>query len=195
MKKEIIEQFISQKRLQNYRDFEEYRENLYLSEKCYIILSIFEVSLRNSINFYFQTKYSNNWLLDQTELLNDDAKKRVKEAKQNLEKRKEDITHDKIVAELAFGFWTSLFRKSYDNVMRIKDLKQIFPNLPPKKMKLINRNILYKKLNHIRIFRNRVFHYEKIIHKVKFNNIQEEIFELLHYFDKEIYDLARSLTR
>ncbi|MDM8567192.1 hypothetical protein QUF74_16270 [Candidatus Halobeggiatoa sp. HSG11] len=192
MKNKTIEQFISKKRLQQYGNFEEYKENLYLSEKSYILLSVFEISLRNSINFYFCNKYSDKWLFIE-DILHDDTKQKIKKAKTFLSRRNEKITHDKIVAELSFSFWTSLFRKSYDNMMRINDIKAIFPNIPLKKDKRINRSILDKKLNHIRKFRNRVFHYEKIINKVEFNNIEDEIYELLLYFDEEIYNFAKSL--
>ncbi len=50
-------------------------------------------------------------------------------------------------------------------MIRIKDIKHIFPNIPTREQKLINRDILDKKLNRIRKFRNRVFHYERIINK------------------------------
>ena len=42
--------FISDKRLQNYTNFDEYKQNIYLSQQYYILLSIFEISLKNSIN-------------------------------------------------------------------------------------------------------------------------------------------------
>ena len=191
MKDNIKLKFITNIRLQNYTDFDEYKQNLYSSEKYYILLSIFEISLRNSINDYFKYKISKNWLDSDT--LHKDTKQRIDEAKKKILQRREIVTYDKIIAELPLGFWTSLFRKSYTNLIRIKDIKYIFPNIPTKKQKLINRNILDKKLNYIRKFRNRVFHYERIINKVEYQNIKNDIFELLVYFDKDIYDFANDL--
>ncbi|MDQ7067344.1 MAG: hypothetical protein Q9M40_04815 [Sulfurimonas sp.] len=121
-------------------------------------------------------------------------KYKIVEAKKKILQRKEIVTYDKIIAELPFGFWTSLFRKSYTNLMRIKDIKNIFPNIPSKNQALINRRILDKKLNHIRKFRNRVFHYEPIINKLEYKNIEDDIFELLLYFDEDICDFAKELT-
>jgi len=181
------QQFISDVRLQNYKDMNEYKQNIYLSEKYYILLSIFEVSLRNSINYYFTIKISNEWLY--SDLLHTDTKQKVKEAKNKILQRKELITHDKILAELSFGFWTSLFRKSYSNMIRKRDIKFIFPNIPSKNTKLINRNILDKRLNHIRIF-----HYERIINKIEYENVQDEIYDLLLYFDVEIYNFAKEIA-
>jgi len=191
VKDDVKLKFITQIRLKNYSNFEEYKQNLYDSEKYYILLSIFEISLRNSIDVYFKNKISNSWL--DSDILHYDTIQRINEAKNKILQRKEKITYDKIIAELPFGFWTSLFRKSYTNLLRIKDIKFIFPNMVSKQQKLINRNILDKKLNNIRKFRNRIFHYEKIINKVEFENIENEIFELLLYFDKDIFNFAKEL--
>ena len=191
MNDDIKKKFITDIRLKNYINFEEYKQNLHDSEKYYILLSIFEISLRNSIDNYFKHKISINWLDSDT--LHKDTKQKVDEAKKKILQRKEKVTYDKIIAELPFGFWTSLFRKSYTNLIRIKDIKYIFPNIPTKQQKLINRKILDKKLNHIRKFRNRVFHYEKIINKLEYINIENDIFELLLYFDIGIYNFTNEL--
>ena len=192
MTEDIKNRYISQTRLQNYKSFDEYKLNIHLSEKYYILLSIFEVTLRNSINFYFISKISKDWL--DSSILHEDTKNKIKEAKNKILQRKEILTHDKIIAELSFGFWTSLFRKSYSNMLRIKDIQFIFPNLPAKNKKMINRNILDKQLNHIRKFRNRVFHYERVINKSNYADIENSIYELLKYFDKQIYDFTKEMS-
>ena len=122
-----------------------------------------------------------------------DTRQRIAESKKKLSQRKEQISHDKIIAELSFGFWTSLFRKSYSNLFRINNIKSIFPCIPNKNKKLINRQILDTELNKIRKFRNRIFHYEKIINKSEYNDMKAEILEFLNYFDKEIYEFAKEL--
>ncbi len=191
MTEDIKNRYISEKRLENYKNFDEYKQNICLSQKYYILLSVFEISLRNAIDFYFTSKFSEDWL--ESSVLHNDTKKRVEEAKNKIIQRKEEVTHDKITAELSFGFWTSLFRKSYTNILRIKDIESIFSNLPPREKKLINRNILDKKLNNIRKFRNRVFHYEKIINKPNYDSIENELYEMLQYFDFEVYNFAKEL--
>ncbi len=191
MTKNNIDKFISVKRFQNYNNFEEYEQNIYLSQKYYILLSIFEISLRNSIDSYFKVKISNDWL--DNSFLHVDTKQKIKEAKSKLLQRNELLSHDKIIAELSFGFWTSLFRKSYADMFRIKDIKTIFHNIPSKDKKIINRNILDKQLNHIRKFRNRVFHYEKIINNQNYLHIKDEINELLLYLDVEVSEFAKDM--
>lgn len=191
MKDSIKSKFISDTRLSAYKDFDEYKQNIKDSEEYYILLSIFEISLRNSIDNYFKEKISNDWL--NSSFLNQDAKQRIIESKNKITQRKEIISHDKIIAELAFGFWTSLFRKSNSNLFRIKDIKNIFPNIPKRNERFMTRHILDKELNKIRKFRNRVFHYEPIINKKEYLYIKEDIFILLSYFDDEISIFAKEL--
>ena len=84
----------------------------------------------------------------------------------------------------------NLLRNSYIKTMRTNIIKKIFPNLPTKDQKLITREYMNKKLNHIRKFRNRVFHYENIL-KEEFKNIEDDIYEILSYFDNELVEFTK----
>ena len=188
MNDSIKSKFISDIRLSSYIDFDEYKKNMILSQEYYILLSIFEISLKNSIDNYYRKKFSNNWLSHN--FLHKDSQKKIEIAKLIIVK---DITHDKIIAQLSFGFWTTFFRSSYSNNMRIKDIRNIFPNIPSKSIEFINRSILDKRLNKIRKFRNRIFHYEKIINKAEYLDMKNEILTLLNYFDRDIYNFAKDM--
>ncbi|MGE4511671.1 MAG: hypothetical protein AB7D43_11280 [Sulfurimonadaceae bacterium] len=189
MKENLIEQFISQKRIGSYVDMDEYITNLTFSKSSYIPLSILEIALRNAINRFLSYVVGEQWYED-TNFLTQDSIRKVEEAKNVLQSRRENLSKDKIIAELSFGFWVNLFKKPYDKKLRIKELKKIFPNLPSANEKLINREVLFRELNHIRNFRNRVFHYEKVINKDNYNNVHDEIFEILSYFDNELKEFA-----
>lgn len=82
-------------------------------------------------------------------------------AKVNIAKRKiltghNPMTEDKVVVELTFGFWTALFNKQYAKDFW-KPLMYAFLLLDtPNK----RRDKISYKLNHIRKFRSRIFHYE-----------------------------------
>ena len=191
MNNHTISKFINDDRLNNYTDFNEYKNNIYLSQKYYILLCIFEVSLRNSLDYYLKS-ISHNYLIEET-ILHHDSIVKIKEAKKKILRRNESLSHNKIVAELSLGFWTSIFRKSYSNIMRTNNIKTIFPNIPKKNVKLINRNILDKKLNKIRKFRNRIFHFEKIINKEEYKSIENDILELLNYFDSSLFVFATTM--
>ena len=190
MKKSLIKKYISTERFRSYSGIDEYLENLVFSKKAYIPLSILEISLKNSINDLLTDKLGENWLENKDFLTNDSLRK-IEEAKKILYKRAEPISKSKIIAELSFGFWVNLFKKPYEMKLRTKDIQKIFTNLPPKKEKIINREVIYKELNHIRNFRNRVFHYEKVINKDNYNQIFDEIDEVLFYFDKELFDCVK----
>lgn len=193
MKDSLIKKFISGKRFKSYENINEYQANLIMSKQSYIPLSILEVSLRNSIDTLLSFKVDENWHLDADFLTKDSALK-VQQAIELLERRRESVSKHKIIAELSFGFWVNLFKKPYEKKLRINDLKKIFPNLPPKNIKLMNREKIYKELNHIRNFRNRLFHYEKVINRDCYDMVFEEINEILNYFDNEIYEFATRIN-
>jgi len=194
MKDGLIKKFITDKRFESYANLDEYQENLVISKQSYIPLSILEVSLRNSIDALLTDKVSEDWHKDETFLTQDSAFK-IKQAIELLERRRESISKHKVIAELSFGFWVNLFKKPYDKKLRINDLRKLFPNLPPKTEKLINREKIYKELNHIRNFRNRVFHYEKVVNKDNYNTVFEEIDEILKYFDNDIYEFSNKMNK
>ncbi|RBQ31239.1 hypothetical protein CRU92_08690 [Arcobacter sp. FW59] len=191
MKESLIKQYISENRFKSYKNLDEYSQNLIFSQNSYIPLSILEVALRNALDNYLSKIVSETWY--EENFLTNDSKEKVSQAKGLLLKRKEKTTKEKIIAELSFGFWVNLFKKPYEKKLRIKDIKLIFPNLPTKEEKLINRDLLFKKLNHIRNFRNRVFHYEKVLNKDNFNNIYDEIIEIIKYFDDELFEYTREI--
>jgi len=191
MKETLIDNFISQKRIGSYKNIDEYIENLTFSKSSYIPLSVLEIALRNAINNFFSVVVGIDWYEDATFLTKDGIKK-VNDAKSVLIGRRENVSKNKVIAELSFGFWVNLFKKPYDKKLRIKELRKIFPNLPKPEQKFINREIIYRELNHIRNFRNRVFHYEKVINKDSYNSVHNEIYEILSYFDDELKEFAFS---
>lgn len=190
----LIHKYITEKRFSKYETFTQYEENLLLSKQYYIPLSILEVSLRNAINQHFEKFYGAGWLVHEASFLQKDHLSKIFDAKQKINSRKETLTKDKLIAELSFGFWVNLFKSSYDRQMRITNLKQIFTNLPTKDVKLINRNELFQTINHIRNFRNRIFHHEKIVNKSEFNNIENDINNILNYLDKDLLAFSKRIN-
>ena len=194
MKESLISHFISDERFSAYENFEEYQVNLSISKRAYVPLSVLEVSLRNAIDIHLTTKVGSEWYLDET-FLTKDSKEKVNQAIALLNKRRESASKQKIIAELSLGFWVNLFKKPYDKKLRINDLKKIFPNLPDRTVMLVSREILYKKLDYIRNFRNRVFHYEKVVNKNHYSVIFDEIDSILNYFDNEIYEFTKKVNQ
>ena len=191
--KKLQIQYISKERLIRYKNYKDYLMNIKFSRDFYIPLSIVEVSFRNSLNQFYTEKIGENWL-EQNSILQPNAQKSISNSKNILKQQKKIISQDNLIAELSFGFWVKLLTKVYSRYLRYNDLKQIFPNLPSKKDKSINRHFIFTKLNNIRLFRNKVFHHDKIISKVEYQNMMDEIYEVLGYFDDKIVKITKELN-
>ena len=192
MTNDFIEQFISPHRLASYgNDMSKYKENLLISKQIYIPLAILEVSLRNSIDHFLSQEIEVNWY--KNDFLDDKSQQQIAQAKKTLKQKKEKTSKHKIIAELSFGFWTNLFRQieNYEDLFRVENLKKVFTNLPKREEQTINRSIIFKKLNVIRRFRNRVFHYEKVVDKEEYRGINDKIYEALGFLSEEVATLAK----
>lgn len=153
-----------------------YSWNIKLSQALYPPLQILEIALRNSvhnaISENFQTEY---WF--EMPFLHNREKERINQAKESLQKEKKKADSGRIVAELSFGFWTSLFDVRYEHgqVLWPKLLKKTFPYLPKGQR---TRQYILKELNKIRLLRNRVFHYEPIWHWKDLSSQHDSIIHL-----------------
>lgn len=160
---------------------EYYQLNTKISESFYPLLSNLEITLRNSIHKSFSVRFgSENWFEN---VIFQELTDQINIAKSKIIKNKQLLTSDKIVAELTFGFWTSLFNKQYA-ILFWKPLMYAFKELD---IALKHRDKIAFKLNHIRKFRNRIFHYEPISNdlvalKINHNNI----IHILNWLDKDL---------
>ncbi|MBC3864325.1 Abi family protein [Undibacterium jejuense] len=138
-----------------------YVNNMLLSEAMMPMLNVLEIALKNGIHRQLSTLYrradwweawaGNPAFAWQT--------KEVVSAKAKLQRREETATTDKIVAELTFGFWSSLFNGSFQSVLW-KDLRLVFPRCPKHQRQ---RHAISSALNQVRDLRNRVFHHEQLL--------------------------------
>ena len=170
------------------RSFFLYQSNIEISQSFYSNLSILEVSLRNSINLVFIEYFgTNNWLKNK---LPKELKKQIKEIENKLIKSRKEPVIDRIIAELNFGFWTTLFNRSNAKYFW-KPLLKAFPYLPKEKRK---RAIVSAKLNKIRSFRNRIYHYDPIIWNIQeLISKRKEIYEILYWIEPETAKWAESI--
>lgn len=138
-----------------------YSHNLMLSEAMVPALNVLEIALRNGIHQRLTALYGRpdwwtiwpgnqdfNWQCGE-----------VSKAIAKLVRRKEPQTPDKIVAELTFGFWCSLFNSKLQTHLW-KDLRLVFARCPKQQRQ---RHKVSTLLNQIRDLRNRVFHHEPLL--------------------------------
>lgn len=201
-----LEYYLSQPRLQRFllatgnsriKAQKLYRVNLRVSQAFYPILNLFEIFLRNSVNYHVSNHFSNpNWIISEKTGFMSNAslapsqfflKKSIQKAERAIRRKGSVVTSGKVIAEQSFGFWTSLLDTHHFRLIGGSPL-QAFPLKPAH----ANRRIINKKLNKIREFRNRIYHNEPICfnaHRVDFSNAHDiinEIYELLSWIDDDL---------
>ena len=143
-----------------------YRLNLKLSQEFFTVISCFEISLRNKIDNHFIATLGNDWLKNGASpngiFDNNNCRFTKQSINDAIRKLGSSYTHNKLVAELGFGFWRFLFApKQY--IATGKTLLNIFPSKPiSSATKQYNQNFVYKQLAKINKFRNRIAHHEPI---------------------------------
>ena len=219
---EKLEIYLSKERLNKYLEvannnkekaIELYEANLKYSSKMYILLSCFEVFLRNSINIQM-AKYNIDWILNisflNSKILNNLRKtksanketiifyKKFFEKQTNmlntaifsLQEDNKTINNNYLISRLNFGFWTRLFNKSYETEIWNKYLYKIF-NKP------IKRGLIEFRLNELRRLRNRIAHNECILN-LKHTPLEyyDFIIEFLGMIDLDITNwLKKQMSR
>ncbi len=194
-----LEKLLSEKRLSTYynlfsmdkeKAIQYYRINTQISESLYPLLCTLEVVLRNSIHNSFTIHFkSTDWFsqLKQPELFD-----QVNVAKRKILASNNQMTSDKVVAELTFGFWTALFNKQYARYFR-KPLMHAFPLASTSNRR---RDKISYKLNHIRKFRNRIFHYEPICNDLTaLATNHKNILEILNWINTDIESWTKQIDR
>lgn len=138
-----------------------YLWNVALSEALYPALQTLEITLRNSLCDAITSHFIDPlWFDRQPPVLHQSELDKVAAAKRELLREKKPLEAGRIVAELNFGFWTSLLDRRYERILWPRFLKQVFPAMP---RRIRTRHALSQRLNTVRKLRNRVFHHESII--------------------------------
>ena len=138
-----------------------YRHNIKLCQKCYGILNVFEIVLRNAINEHYKKHFADpDWIRHQIVpggmLENHPQKGGVEKTIEELEKVGK-YTNDRVVSSVTFGFWTHLFsRRPF--ALGGQSILQIFPA----RTKGLGQRAIYNELQDIKTFRNRIAHHEAI---------------------------------
>lgn len=180
--------------------------NAKIAENFYFLLQNLEVALRNAIYNGFKKHYptSDFFYLHEINPHVKHAYKSRKEkhsiecwkmicgAKYNL-RHVHNINDGKIIAELNFGFWTKLLLSTdqkYSNMWR-KIFKEVFPNYPIVSSIDNDKIIIGTKIDTIRDFRNRIFHYEPIFNQANLATVHDDILTVLGWINTDLQELSR----
>jgi len=186
-----ISKYISSSRLHKYQTVSSsdrqtlklYQTNLRLSQAFYPLLSLLEVILRNALNEELTRHFNDpDWLRNQRNgfmshpslnyihrvtrqpKTNSFLRDEVSHSITTLRKSQNTVTHNKIIADLKFGFWIALFDYTHYTILNGVPIR-IFYCLPTG----ANRQTVDTTLTRIRNFRNRVYHNEPILFSIDTN--------------------------
>lgn len=154
-----------------------YNENLRLSKEVYVLVSYFEVTLRNAIDRQLVAKLGEDWLRDAVQpggIFDNpkchDSYKIIKARYESLA-RKDEYTHSKLLSSLEFGIWRYMFSPSqYKATGQV--LLKVFPKKPKSTPQLQYNNVyFFNELNYINTLRNRIAHQEPICFSNQTNRV------------------------
>lgn len=172
-----------------------YLLNMALCESLYSPLQLCEIALRNSIHRHASTLMGrSDWYDAPGFPLTPWAAKEVTKAKTKITKAGKPVTAARVVAELQFGFWTSLFEDHYEKKTPFLPgaFKPVFPHLPKSLHKRKDRKA---DLETVRVLRNCVFHHERIVHWIDLDDQHQLILEVISWVSPEIRQIADALDR
>lgn len=132
-----------------------YGYNVQLSADFYSSLHMLEIALRNKCDAALTGAYSAAWFDNPAVLTDPYQRQCVQEARNLLQRERKAATHGQMIAELNFGFWSSLFGRSSNHLWAT--LRHIFSTGG------LQRATVAQKLRDLRRLRNRIAHYEPIL--------------------------------
>ena len=143
-----------------------YRFNLRLSQELFTIISCFEITLRNSIDHHCLSMFGNDWLklaaIQGGIFANHQCRLTSININDAVNKLRQSYTHNKLVAELGFGFWRYLFASNQYTATG-RSLLRILPAKPTSSSAVqYNQTFVFNQLAQINSLRNRIAHHEPV---------------------------------
>ena len=193
-----LEKIFSQSRLSAYKKdsaddetaLARYLYNIELCKSLYAPLNIFEISLRNTIDQSLCAFTGNNDWYD-TLPFDSSSKNKIFEAKKKICKKGKTLTHDRIVAEFTLGFWTSIITTRYSQAaFQSYIIKNNLKKCPTSSKNIKNLQRIFEK---IRILRNSVSHYERIVHWKDLPQQHNQLLECIKWIDDAAFSMISEI--
>ena len=169
-----------------------YAWNIVLAESLYPTLQCLEVALRNSVHDAASNAYETPYWFDTPDLLDPRFAEGIAQAKTDLENKGKSITPAGIIAEQSFGFWSSLFNRSQEQVLWPKIHKKAFPNIP---QHLRKRGTISSRLRDIRTLRNRIMHHEPIWYIRDLGDTHQNILQMVKWISPAMAEFVETIDR
>jgi hypothetical protein len=197
--------YLSAERLQPYRRPQDsdaldalarYCWNMALCESLYPMLQVLEVVLRNALHARLTALHGPTWYTA-TGVLDPREANEVAEAHTTLQRRHKPQTPGAVIAELTFGFWTSLFDRRYEQTLGRQLLQKTPASTRVFSYAGTQRQLplLRRRLHTIRQLRNRVFHHEPIWYWSDLRQHHGELIETIRWHAPELYQGLAAMDR
>jgi len=166
--------------------------NTSICESLYPSFQILEVGFRNAVHHEIaKSAKDQNWLINELSFLYEDEKEAIKSSKKSLMQRTGPITEDFLIAEMSFGFWTSLLDARYETMWH-KIIAEVFPNMP---RAIRTRGEASKLMNTVRRLRNAALHHHSIWHWKDLQTQHDQIHTLIGWLCSSIAKMAQRTDR
>jgi len=195
-----LERVLSKPRFNSYKQqgqsdtevFYIYIWNTMLCESLYSPFQRLEVGLRNAMHVEIGLKLSDKeWLKNEHSFLHTEERAAVRESKRSLNNRRASQGESELVAEMSFGFRTSLLDTRYETLWH-KIIIGTFPNVPKAKR---TRAEISKRMNTARKLRNAAFHHHSIWHWSDLKGQHHSIRELIRWICPSLDEMASKIDR
>lgn len=169
-----------------------YLWNIQLCEAVYPVFHTLEVGLRNAVHREVG-KYLNvpDWLGKAPGILHAQDLSKVDSAMDQLKRSRKDLDEGHLVAELSFGFWTSLLDSRYETLWH-KIIKGVAPYMPKR---LRTRSTLSAMVQPVRKVRNLAFHHHAIWDRKDLLKVHSDALTLLGWMSPSLSFTASELDR
>ena len=168
--------------------------NILLCECLYPSFQILEVAFRNSVHFEIaQALKIPDWLMTDPGILYEDEISAIQKSKASatLKVNRRALTEDILIAEMKFGFWTSLLDSRYETLWH-KIIAGVFPHMPKT---IRTRREASKLMNAVRRLRNASLHHHSIWHWHDLKDQHDQMRTLIEYICRSSSAMAAQLDR
>lgn len=141
-----------------------YAWNAQVSAALLAPLHVCEIAMRNAVSEVLEAVYGAGWPWDPTFAASLPAGGSLYDHRRELLtiSRRHPLSAGKVIADLSFMFWQSMFTRRFDGRLWQPHLRTALPNLSPRGPIMPLRKKLYDELDAIRKLRNRIAHHEPI---------------------------------
>lgn len=140
-----------------------YAWNAQVSAALLAPLHICEVVIRNAVSAALEAQYGSRWPWSPGFEQSLPSPHQGYNPRRDLQDaRRSASTTGKVIPELKFAFWQSMFTSRHDSRLWNIYLTQVFPNLPTGQSVKQSRSDIYHELENLRKLRNRIAHHEPI---------------------------------